>query len=253
MNGLSLALRLQAIKFLFLAVAVVFLLACAHQKDPGENFVRIDYPGEMMLYYLQRPGKVDQPFIVFANEKTFHVYGKAVRPSIQSMFLLENSVINEGEAVLDIGTGSGIQAIFAASKASWVVATDIGEDAIKSANINIKRFGLENKIDVRFGDLFEPVKSGEKFDVIINNINYPEHVDNRDDPLWEVHERFFRQVSKYLKHNGRIIYASGFLFNFLRIQEMVEKNGLQIMGMKMQTSLVYKKEMMVYIVKRKAF
>ncbi len=246
-------LPLQVFKFSFLGVVLVFVFACAHQNGPGENFFRIAYPGEMTLYYSKRPVNVDQPFTVFANEKAFHIYGKAVRPSIQGMFLLENSVINKGDVVLDIGTGSGIQAVFAANNASRVVATDISQDAVKSANINIKRFGLEDIIDVRLGDLFGPVKSNEKFDVIINNINYPEHVNNSNDPLWEVHERFFREVSQYLKPSGRIIYESGFLFNFSRIQEMVEKNGLQIMQMRMQTSVEYKKERMVYVVKRKAF
>jgi len=253
---LSYKLRLQIDKILFFAaltVSLIFLSACTHQQDPGVAFSRVAYPGEMTLYYSKKPVNPEHPGKVLANGKEFHVYGKAVWPSIQSMFLLESSLIKEGESVLDIGTGSGIQAVFAASKAHRVVATDIGKDAIKSANINVKRFGLQDKVEVRFGDLFEPVKPGEKFDVIINNINYPEAEENSDDPLWEVHERFFREVSGYLKQDGRIIYESGFLFNFLRIQSMVEKNGLQIMKMKMQTSIVFKKEMMVYVVKRKAF
>jgi len=248
--------RLQMDKILFFAVliaALIFLSACTYQQDPGDTFSRVAYPGEMTLYYSKKPDNPEDPVKVLANGKEFHVYGKAVWPSVQSMFLLETSLIKEGESVLDIGTGSGIQAIFAASKARHVVATDIGKDAIKSTRINVKRFGLQDKIDVRFGDLFEPVKPGEKFDVIINNINYPEAEENSDDPLWQVHERFFKEVSAYLKQGGRIIYESGFLFNFLRIQSMVEKNGLQIMQMKMQTSIVFKKEMMVYVVKRKAF
>ena len=68
-----------AIKFSILVFSFVLLSACVLQKDPGEGFVRITYPGESTLYYSQMPAKDDQPFVVLANEKEFHIYGKAVR------------------------------------------------------------------------------------------------------------------------------------------------------------------------------
>jgi len=218
-----------------------------------EDYFQIVYPGELTLYYSKTAEEDDKPFKAIANNKEFHIYGKAVIPSIQSMYLLENSVINEGDAVLDVGTGSGIQAVFAAEKASHVVATDIGEDAVKSAKENIKRFGLDKKIDVRLGSLFEPVKKGEKFDVIINNINYPEDEENEADPLWQVHENFFKDVQQYLKPDGRIYYQSGFLFNIPRIKKMLEKNKLQIFEMKMITAVLHKKELILYVIKREAY
>lgn len=240
---------------ILLLLCVMALSACSQlrQKEPRPDYDRVVYPGELSLYYTKLAVKDDEPFSVIANNKDFHVYGKAVKPSIQSMYLLEHGVINAGEIVLDIGTGSGIQAIFAADKAKHIVATDIGEDAVKSAQVNVKRFGLENKIDVRLGDLFEPLKRGEKFNVIINNINYPEDENNKDDPLWEVHERFFRDVRKYLTHNGRIYYQSGFLFNIPRIQQMLDKNNLQIMAMKMQAAPLFKKELILYTIMRREF
>lgn len=246
-----------AIFVFILLMSLGLLSACATQtqKQPAEvipGYDRIIYPGELTLYYSSAEEEDDKPYKVIANNREFHIFGEAVKPSIQSMYLLENSVINEGDAVLDIGTGSGIQAVFAVEKASRIVATDIGEDAIKSAKENVKRFALEKKIDVRLGDLFEPVKEGEKFDVIINNINYPEDEENEADPLWQVHERFFRDVKQYLKQDGRIYYQSGFLFNIPRIQKMLKKNKLQIFEMKMITAVLHKKELILYVIKREA-
>ena len=59
--------------------------------------------------------------------------------------------------VIDIGTGSGIQAKEAASKNNvfHVVATDINPEAIKFARKNSQ---VNHKIEFFAGDLFEPVK-----------------------------------------------------------------------------------------------
>ena len=246
---------LDLYKILILVFCFSVLFGCAHQSGsrtvPGYD--RIVHPGSLSLYYTQSPAKADEPFSVLADGKDFHVYGKAVKPSIQSMYLLENAVINLGDVVLDLGTGAGIQAVFAAENALKVVATDIGEDAVASAEINVKRFGLEKIIDVRLGDLFEPIKKGEKFDVIINNINYPEDENNSDDPLWGVHERFFKEVRKYLKKDGRIYYQSGFLFNIPRINQMLSKNNLQITEMQMKAAETHSKELIVYTIQRRRF
>ena len=242
--------------FVFImTISLALLSACTTQthRQAMPDYVKIIYPGELTLYYQSAVAQDDEPFKVIANNKEFHVFGDAVRPSIQGLFLLENSVINEGDAVLDIGTGSGIQAVFAAEKASHIVATDISEDAVKSTKEDVKRFGLEKKIDVRLGDLFEPVKNDEKFDLIIYNIEYPVDEENEADPLWEVHERFFREVQQYLKPDGRIYYQSGFLFNVPRIHKMIKKNNLQLMEMKMMNAIFQEKELIFYLIKPKAF
>ena len=244
---------LKLYKILVLIMCLSVLFGCAHQVGSRTiaGYDRIVHPGNLPLYYSQTSATGGEPFSVIADGKDFHVYGKAVRPSIQSIYLLENIVINLGDVVLDLGTGSGIQAVFAAQNALKVIATDIGKDAVASAENNVKRFGLEKEIDVRLGDLFEPITKDEKFDVIINNINYPEDENNDADPLWGVHERFFKEVRQYLKKNGRIYYQSGFLFNIPRINQMLSKNDLQITEMQMKSAATHSKELIVYTIQRR--
>src|SRR5688572_18246060 len=71
-------------------------------------------------------------------------------------------------SVLDLGTGSGIGAVFAARKGASVVAVDINPEAVRCARINALLNHVDERIDVRLGDLFEPVR-GEEFDLVLFN------------------------------------------------------------------------------------
>ncbi len=119
--------------------------------------------------------------------------------------------IKEDDRVLDMGTGSGIAAIFAANFCKHVVATDINPNAVRAARINAILNNLDDKIEVREGNLFEPVQ-GEKFDVILHNPPfYPgkpkdwlEHAIKTGDNN-EVVFRFIRDAGKHLNPGGRIL------------------------------------------------
>jgi release factor glutamine methyltransferase len=81
---------------------------------------------------------------------------------------LDAALIGPGSAVLDMGTGSGVCAVFAARHARRVVAVDINAAAVRCASINALLNRLEDKIEVRHGDLFQPVAE-ERFDLILFN------------------------------------------------------------------------------------
>ncbi len=67
-----------------------------------------------------------------------------------------------------MGTGSGVCALFAARHARRVVAVDVSPDAVRCTRLNALLNGLEERVDVRQGDLFEPV-AGERFDLVLFN------------------------------------------------------------------------------------
>lgn len=73
----------------------------------------------------------------------------------------------EAARCLDLGTGCGIVAMHLALRGD-VVATDISERALMLARANARLAGLEQRIEFRLGDLFEPV-SGEQFDLVLSN------------------------------------------------------------------------------------
>lgn len=76
--------------------------------------------------------------------------------------------LGEHGNVLDLGTGSGVCAVFAARHARRVVAVDINRAAVRCAAINAALNGLEARIECRHGDLFAPV-ADERFDAVFFN------------------------------------------------------------------------------------
>ncbi|XBH21671.1 methyltransferase [Jonesiaceae bacterium BS-20] len=68
--------------------------------------------------------------------------------------------------VLDLGTGSGIQALYAARHAQEIVATDLSARALEFARFNAAL--NEITLDLREGSMLEPV-AGERFDLVVSN------------------------------------------------------------------------------------
>ena len=91
-------------------------------------------------------------------------------PAEDSYLLADNLLIKEGQSVLEIGTGSGIVAMYASKLTDKITVTDINFDACQLAEKNFRDNGIEN-IEILFGNLFEPVKD-RKFDVILFNTPY---------------------------------------------------------------------------------
>ena len=75
---------------------------------------------------------------------------------------------------VEVGVGSGIISIMLAKKFpnSKIIAVDISPKALEVAKINIAKFGLENRIELRLGSLLEPV--GEHIDYLVSNLPYIE-------------------------------------------------------------------------------
>jgi HemK-related putative methylase len=113
-------------------------------------------------------------------------------------------------SVLDMGTGSGVGAVFAARRGARVVAVDINPEAVRCARMNALLNHLEAQIDVRQGDLFEPV-AGQRFDLVL--FNPPFHRGRPRDGLdhaWrgmDVFERFAGGLGAALAPGGRALLA----------------------------------------------
>jgi HemK-related putative methylase len=118
---------------------------------------------------------------------------------------IDARLVNQDSEVLDMGTGSGVCAVFAARYAGRVVAVDINAAAVRCAAINARLNHLEHKIDVRHGDLFEPV-AAERFDLIMFNPPFLRGAPRDDrDRAWrssDVAERFAASLGSHLKPGG---------------------------------------------------
>jgi release factor glutamine methyltransferase len=118
---------------------------------------------------------------------------------------IDTRLVSRESEVLDMGTGSGVCAVFAANLARRVVAVDINAAAVRCALINTLLNHLDHKIEVRHGDLFEPVR-GEQFDLILFNPPFVRGApkDSRDG-AWrssDVAERFAAGLRAHLKPGG---------------------------------------------------
>lgn len=70
--------------------------------------------------------------------------------------------------VLDLCSGSGLQALHCAGFARRITAVERNRDAVDLARVNVPLNRLEEKIDVLQGDMFEPV-DGRQFDLVVAN------------------------------------------------------------------------------------
>ena len=118
-----------------------------------------------------------------------------------------------GLRALDLGTGSGIGAIFAARRGYDVVGVDRNQEAVRCARINALINNLEGRVEILQGDLFAPV-AGQQFDLVL--FNPPFYRGAPADPLdqaWrgiDVMERFAAGLSAALRPAGeaRIVLST---------------------------------------------
>jgi HemK-related putative methylase len=107
--------------------------------------------------------------------------------------------------VLDMGTGSGVCAVFAALRARRVVAVDINPAAVRCASINAALNGVQHRMEARHGDLFAPV-AGEHFDLVLFNPPFLRGRPRDDrDRAWrslDVAERFAVGLREHLAPGG---------------------------------------------------
>ena len=86
------------------------------------------------------------------------------------------------DRALDLGTGSGVQALHLASHCDTIVATDISDRALAYAAFTGALAGL--RLDLRQGDLLEPV-AGETFSLVVSNPPFVITPRTDDMPLFE--------------------------------------------------------------------
>jgi len=142
---------------------------------------------------------------------------------------LNERLVPPGSKVLDMGTGSGVGAVFAAQWAGHVVAVDINPTTVRCARINALLNQVEGRVDVREGDLFDPVQN-EQFDVVLFNPPFfeGEPGDDMERALWstDIAERFAAGLPARLLTGGYALLVlstegvAGRFLEALRMQGM---------------------------------
>ena len=175
---------------------------------------------------------------VLYGDYVFYVWREVYEPAEDSFLFAENLSVRSDEYVLDMGAGCGILGIIAAEKASCVVALDINPSAVRCAKENARLNMVADKLFFVQGDLFAPLRVGEKFDLILFNAPYlpsePWEGSMWIERAWAggadgraVLDRFLQAFPRYLKVYGRVLLMQSTLANLERTFQMLEAEGFK--------------------------
>ena len=129
---------------------------------------------------------------------------------------------------LELGCGSGIISLFAASKGAKVTASDINQIAIDA----LKEASIQNEIDVHvvYSDLFENLTHQTFEYIIINPPYYPKAPQNDKERAWfcgenfEYFKKLFAQLPQHLAPNTWMILSED--CEVEQIKKLASENGL---------------------------
>ncbi|MFA6190910.1 MAG: peptide chain release factor N(5)-glutamine methyltransferase [Sulfurimonas sp.] len=131
--------------------------------------------------WVERRAK-NEPFEYITNRvsfysEEFYIAPGALIPRPETELLIDEVIKNVSDphvkmTIVEVGVGSGIISIMLAKQFphAKIIAVDISQDALEIAKINIAKFSLEDRIELRLGSLLEPIH--EHVDYLVSNPPY---------------------------------------------------------------------------------
>jgi hypothetical protein len=129
-------------------------------------------------------------------------------------YLFYHTSLYEAKTAIEIGSGTGLMGVVMAKYgANKVIMSDISTLSVENSRENAKRFGVEEKVEVIEGDLFENIR--EKADLITWMIPFFPAKQSEKDSIsrsmlmtQELFERFLVDSKSYLNRRGVILIPS---------------------------------------------
>jgi release factor glutamine methyltransferase len=176
-----------------------------------------------------------------ATEQTLEYLGLTlvvppeVHPVNPTSRLLGDAVlaeVREDDRVLDMGTGSGVNAILAASRSLDVLAVDVNEYALAAAQNNVERNGVADRVTVRRSDVFSTVDG--TFDLIVFDPPFrwfaPRDIRETasTDENYRTMTAFFCGVRARLTDRGRLLMFFGSSGDLAYLRRLADEAGFTV-------------------------
>jgi release factor glutamine methyltransferase len=198
--------------------------------SPAEARKRVAWQEKVYRYHLKQAETITMDFLGRQLTVSPHV----MAPVPYDLNLLSQAVLKEvkaSDSVLDLGTGSGVQAIVAASKAKRVLAVDVNPEAVRCARTNVARNGLMSRIRVLRSDLFQRAKG--RYSLILFDPPF-RWTTPRDawelssaDPGYRTLQAFFRESRAHLTPGGRILLHFGTSADLAYLKHLIRAHGFR--------------------------
>lgn len=147
-----------------------------------------------------------------------HLLGEAVRAHVEP-----------GDRVLDMGTGSGVNAVLAAMAGASVLAVDVNPEAVRAARANAERNGVGERVEARISDVFGQVDG--RFDLMVFDPPFrwftPREPAERamTDENYQAMRLFFEQAADHLVDGGRMLIFFGTSGDLGYLRNVMASNG----------------------------
>ncbi|WP_290773141.1 peptide chain release factor N(5)-glutamine methyltransferase [Anaerofustis sp.] len=176
----------------------------------------------------------------------FYVDKETLIPRPETEIITEYIINNFGNRkldILEIGVGSGCISLSIAYylENARIMGVDINKKALVTANKNIRRYGLEDRVRFVFSDLYDNVK--DKYDIIISNPPYIKSdvietleddvknyepvlaLDGGADGLY-FYRKIINHADEYLNEEGYIVLEIGY-DQAHEVKNLLEKNNFK--------------------------
>lgn len=163
------------------------------------------------------------PFVVHPDVFPAHIFYES------QWFAEKIAQMVGGKSLLEIGTGTGIIALFAGLGGAEVTVVDINEKAIANARENFELNGVEATSYA--GHLYNPLPANSSFDYIFWNHPFNKgNTEESDVLLKSVFDYEYRDLEEYVANshnyltpNGCLLLGTGSIADIGAIEEIAQK------------------------------
>jgi release factor glutamine methyltransferase len=180
--------------------------------------------------YLKKVSEAGEVFEYLGLTLVVPPHVQVIEPTSDVLGSVVLDEVRPGERVLDMGTGSGVNAILAAKRGADVVAVDVNPHAVRAARVNAERNGVADRVEIGRSDLFAAVEG--RFDLVVFDPPF-RWMKPRDwaeasitDEDYRSLTAFFARVREHLTEDGRILVFFGTTADVGYLERLIEGNGL---------------------------